>query len=232
MSVPDITPDEPPAAGQQAPPIGDVGEPTPAPVEDTDPTGEPTPPPVEDTLGEPDDTDYDDVSSEVPCVDVPAHDGDRWCTPPPSGDTIQLFSDWGTFADRGVRRCGHDGYDPGRYVDPGRTHVDNSRVCRTLPLTLQIGTVIEDYDINGNQYQVHRVLGIGDEPWPRNAVWTDVVYPICLCSQYWSIFPGYEDLGFLPAPTTGETMHIAWRDSDGRWRIRLSPGMIAVGEGC
>ena len=48
-------------AGQEAPPIGDVGEPTPAPVEDTDPTGEDTPgEPVADPV-EPDDTDYDDV---------------------------------------------------------------------------------------------------------------------------------------------------------------------------
>ena len=50
MSVPEVALA---LAGQEAPPIGDVGEPTPAPVEDTDPTGE-------DTPVEPDDTDYDD----------------------------------------------------------------------------------------------------------------------------------------------------------------------------
>ena len=42
-----------------------------------------------------------------------------------------------------------------------------------------------------------------------NAVWTDVVYPIGLSRSDWSIFPGYEDLGFLPALRAGETMRIA-----------------------
>ena len=168
----------------------------------------------------------------VTCVEVPAHDGDRWCTPPVVGDTIQLFSDWGGLGTDGLTRCGYDGFDPSPYIDSGRTHVDDSGVCRTLPLPLRVGMVIEDYDTGGQQYQVHRVTGIGDEPWARYAVWTDVVYPVYLCSRYWRIFPGYEEYGFLPGPGTSEAMRIAWRDSDGRWRLLISPAMILVGGGC
>ena len=168
----------------------------------------------------------------VTCVEVPAHDGDRWCTPPVVGDTIQLFSDWGGLGTDGLTRCGYDGFDPSPYIDSGRTHVDDSGVCRMSPLALRAGMVIEDYDTGGQQYQVHRVTGIGAEPWARNAVWTDVVYPVYLCSRYWSISPGYEEHGFLPGPDTSEAMRIAWRDSDGRWRLLIDPVMILVGGGC
>ena len=168
----------------------------------------------------------------VTCEEVPAHDGDRWCTPPPTGDTIQLFSDWGSLGTDDTTRCGYDGYDHTPYYDSGRTHHEGSRVCRTVPLPLRVGMVIEDYDTGGQQYQVHRVIGIGAEPWARLPVWTDDVYPIYLCSRYWSIFPGYEEYGFLPADTTGETMRLAWRDSDGRWRLLIDPVMILVGSGC
>ena len=243
---------EPPTA----PPIGEVGEPTPATTEapeppEPDPTDDaaatattisPTPEPTTTTAAPTttttteaptdDDAEYVDVSAEVPCVDIPAHDGDRWCTTPPTGDTIQLFSDWGVLDDRATARCGGDGYDPVPYYDSGRTHDEGSRVCRTLPLPLRVGMVIEDYDINGRQYQVHRVIGIGAEPWARLPVWTDVVYPIYLCSRYWRIYSGYEEHGYLPSPTTGETMHIAWRDSGGQWRLLIFPGRIAVGSGC
>ena len=169
----------------------------------------------------------------VTCVDVPTHDGERWCAPPPVGDTIQLFSAWQPpGSHRSVSRCGGPGYDDEPYYDSGRTHDELSRVCRTLPLTLRVGTVIEDYDTGGREYQVHRVTGIGDEPWERLPVWTDVVYPIYLCSRWWGIFDGYEDRGFLPAMRTRETLYVAWRDADGRWRLQLGAGRIIVGKNC
>ena len=171
-----------------------------------------------------------DVPGEVSC-DVPIHDGDRWCTPPPAGDTIQLFSDWGPPFAKGLTRCGHEGYDPQPYIDSG-VNDERARVCRTLPLALQPGTVIEDYNTFGHQYRIHRVLRIGDEPWARLPVWTDDVYPIYTCSLYWAIVPGYEDRGFLRAVETDEDMYIAWRTDDGRWRLLLNPGMIHIGTGC
>ena len=46
----------------------------------------------------------------VTCVDVPTHDGERWCAPPPVGDTIQLFSEWAPpGSQRSVSRCGGPG---------------------------------------------------------------------------------------------------------------------------
>ena len=203
------------------------------PIEDADDYADVS---TEDSTAEPiEDADdiLPDVSTEVPCVDVPTHDGERWCTPPPVGDTIQLFSAWQPpGSHRSVSRCGSPGYDDEPYYDSGRTHDEQSRVCRTLPLTLRVGTVIEDYDTGGREYQVHRVTGIGGEPWERLPLWTDVVYPIYLCSRWWGIFDGYEDRGFLPAMRTRETLYVAWRDADGRWRLQLGAGRIIVGEDC
>ena len=169
----------------------------------------------------------------VTCVEVPAHDGDRWCTPPPTGDTIQLFSDWGGLGTDGLTRLRLRRLRPHPVHTTADAPTSTTRgVCRTLPLPLRVGMVIEDYDINGQQYQVHRVTGIGAEPWARNAVWTDVVYPVYLCSRYWRIFPGYEEYGFLPGPDTSEALRIAWRDSDGQWRLLISPARILVRDGC
>ena len=245
--APEVPTSQPVYEPPTAPPIGEVGEPTPATTEAPEP---PEPDPTDDaavtattipvtiettttTEASTDDADgYDAASVEVPCVDIPAHDGDRWCTPPVVGDTIQLFSDWGGLGTDGLTRCGYDAFDYTPYYDSGRTHDEGSRVCRMLPLALRVGMVIEDYDINGQQYQVHRVTGIGAEPWARFPIWTDAVYPVYLCSRYWSIFPGYEEHGFLPGPDTSEAMRIAWRDSDGRLRLLISPAMILVGGGC
>ena len=119
-----------------------------------------------------------DSTGETYCPDGPTHDGERWCAPPPSGDTIQVFSDWGVgYAEVPITRCGGIGYEAEPYYDSGHTWDEHSRVCRTLPLTLRVGTIIEDYDTNGRQYAVHRVTGIGSEPWERLPAWTDVVYP-------------------------------------------------------
>ena len=104
----------------------------------------------------------------VTCVDVPAHDGDRWCTPPPTGDTIQLFSDWGGLGTDGLTRCGYDGFDHTPYYDSGRTHDEGSRVCRMLaPRRCGSAWLSRTTTPDGQQYQVHRVTGIGAEPWAR-----------------------------------------------------------------
>ena len=105
-------------------------------------------------------------TGDMYCPDGPTHDGERWCVPPPSGDTIQLFSDWGEGHNMGaLSRCGGIGYEVEPYYHSGRTWDETARVCRTLPLTLRVGTIIEDYDTNGRQYVVRRVTGIDSEPW-------------------------------------------------------------------
>ena len=243
-----------------APPVGDPGEPTvttttePEGPQDPPEPGTPTPPPAEpESTPEPPPTPptetdppppQPDVAREVPCVDVPAHDGERWCTPPPVGDTIQLFSDWGAMGGPdqsfGRTRCGYDGYDWESYIDSPVDYINyddypsdgSRRVCRTLPLELRVGQVIEDYNINGRKYNVHTILEIGEEPWERLPIWTDVVYPVITCSRPWIVVDGHEELGFIPGPKTHETLYIAWPTDDGRWRLLLDPGMSVLSSGC
>ena len=62
-------------------------------------------------------------------------------------------------------------------------------------------------------------------------MWTDVVYPVYLCSQWWGLFDGYEDRGFLPGPGTSEVLYLAWQDPDGRWRLLLA-GRVNVSDDC
>ena len=148
-------------------------------------------------------------------------------------DTIQLFSDWGEGHNMGaLSRCGGVGYEAEPYYHSGRTWDETARVCRTLPLTLRVGTIIEDYDTNGRQYTVRRVTGIGSEPWDWGPLWTDVVYPVYLCSQWWGLFTGYEEHGFLPsAGRAREVLYEAWRDPDGRYRLLLE-GRVNVSDDC
>ena len=170
----------------------------------------------------------------VTCVDVPAHDGDRWCTPPVVGDTIQLFSDWGGL--------GTDGLDPLRLrrlrPHPLHTTADGPTtkargVCRMSPLALRVGMVIEDYDtgrpaVSGAPRDRHRRRTVGAPP-PSGPTSST---PSTCARGTGASSPATRSTGSSPARARPRLCASPGGTATGSWRLLISPAMILVGGGC
>ena len=214
-----------PVVGGAAPPIGDVGEPTPPPPPPVEePAPEPQPEPAPEAPAEPEAVvepqtppttePFVDVNTTEPCSPLPEHAGDRLCLPPVEGTAIRLFSDW-------LDQAASPDYRA--FIDSGLDDVEHAHRVLTKPLVLAVGTVIQEYNTDPNRpgYREWRVTRIDTEPMRRFEAWTDVVYGIFAC-----VF-SYRDVDGVWVLRGRQEREYAGRPAgDGRWRVDVSPSRV------
>ena len=171
-------------------------------------------------------TTTDDTAAE-PCVESPIEGEYRWCVPPESANSINLFYD---FYDGGP----WESPDFERYVDSGLVDSEEAygghASARSRPLTLDVGTKITEYNLGAPvdfsiAYWENIVTGFHGRLAQLDA-WKDEVYGIYMCSRSALHYAGE----VWPQDDHREGLYKAYLLPDGRWRVDFWQGGRYVGE--
>ena len=177
-------------------------------------------------------------TGETYCPDGPTHDGERWCVPTTvrGHDPTLLRLGAGARTCGALTRCGGVGYEAEPYYDSGRIPGTRTRACLPHRAPHPAGR----HHHRGLRHQRAPIRRCAASPASAASpgtgapLWTDVVYPVYLCSQRWRTRRPVTRTAWLPGePLTGarEVLYQAWRDPDGRWRLLLE-GRVNVSDDC
>ena len=171
-------------------------------------------------------TAVDDTAAE-PCVAAPIRGEYRWCVPPESGNSINLFYDF-------YNRSPWESPDFERYVDSGVVDLEEAfggyASARSRPLILDVGTKITRYNVGAPDdfaiaYFESVVTGFHGRLAQLDA-WHDEVYGIYTCTRTALHYDGE----VWPQDNHREGLRKAYLLPDGRWRVDFWQGGRPVGE--